>query len=64
MILGIGIDLLSISRLTGLLKRRGTEPFAKRILSSREQDIWKGFLHSEEGTTESWKERERWLAVR
>ncbi len=35
-ILGIGIDLLSVSRFDEMVKRRGVEPVARRILSLQE----------------------------
>jgi holo-[acyl-carrier protein] synthase len=36
MLLGIGIDILSIPRLQGLIARRGAARVAQRICSSRE----------------------------
>ncbi|KAM0791492.1 hypothetical protein ACM66B_005945 [Microbotryomycetes sp. NB124-2] len=36
MILGVGVDLLSIARLRSLVARRGADRFARRILSSAE----------------------------
>lgn len=35
-IIGIGVDLCSMTRLEGVLRRRGVQKFAKRILSHEE----------------------------
>lgn len=39
-IIGIGVDLLALDRIHGLIRRRGLEPFARRILSDRENKIF------------------------
>lgn len=38
-IVGIGVDLLALNRIEGLIKRRGIDPFARRILSEREKSM-------------------------
>ncbi|SCZ88655.1 BZ3500_MvSof-1268-A1-R1_Chr2-1g04551 [Microbotryum saponariae] len=41
MILGIGVDLLHLPRLSSLIKRRGAERFARRILTPLELEQWR-----------------------
>ncbi|KAK4046281.1 hypothetical protein OIV83_006204 [Microbotryomycetes sp. JL201] len=38
MIMGVGVDLLSLVRLRSLIARRGADRLARRILSSTEED--------------------------
>ncbi|GJE84600.1 4'-phosphopantetheinyl transferase [Phanerochaete sordida] len=40
-ILGIGVDVVHVPRIAALIRRRGTEPLAARILSPRELDDWR-----------------------
>lgn len=64
MILGIGVDLLSLSRFRGLINRRGVDRLARRILSNEERKEWGTRLAGgEEG---SWSEQrtEMFLATR
>lgn len=37
--LGVGVDLVSLRRITDLVNRRGIDPLARRILSKREIDL-------------------------
>lgn len=62
-IIGIGIDILHLPRLTKLLTRKinSKTKFAKRILSSIEYEEWLG---REEDSTVTQIEQERWLAIR
>lgn len=55
-ILGIGTDILCLSRLVSLVKRRSMERFATRILSEQEHEQWRSLGSS--------KEQQRFLAVR
>lgn len=40
-ILGIGVDIVSLQRIHGLLKRRPVNRLAQRILSLNEYSLWK-----------------------
>jgi holo-[acyl-carrier protein] synthase len=40
MILGIGVDVLQLSRISDLVRRRGMEKLASRILSPQESQHW------------------------
>jgi holo-[acyl-carrier protein] synthase len=46
MILGIGIDILSLARLQGVIARRGADQLAKRICCFRELDEFHGLTSS------------------
>lgn len=43
MILGIGVDIVHLPRIAALIKRRGPQVLAKRILSSHEHNEFKTF---------------------
>lgn len=62
-IIGIGIDILHLPRLTKILTRtiNSKTKFAKRILSSIEYDEW---LKREKDSVLSQFDQERWLAIR
>jgi len=57
-ILGIGVDLVHIPRITSLLRRRNSERFASKILSAQEYNQWASLGSSEPSA------RPRFLAVR
>jgi hypothetical protein len=57
-ILGIGVDLVHIPRITSLLRRRNPEKFAAKILSAQEYNQWVSLGSSEPSI------RLRFLAVR
>lgn len=57
MLLGVGVDLLHLSRLRQVLSRRDPARLAARILSDQEQAQWKELASSPE-------QSERFLALR
>ncbi|KAL7417774.1 4'-phosphopantetheinyl transferase superfamily [Mrakia frigida] len=61
-ILGYGIDLLHLPRITSLIARRGLAPLSRRILSSSELDLLPSIQSPCSSTSES--EIARFMAVR
>lgn len=60
MIIGIGLDILYLPRLTQLVKRRGVDGLARRILTRNEIDTLKTALDRDGGQGAAI----RYLAVR
>ncbi|RDX53199.1 4'-phosphopantetheinyl transferase [Lentinus brumalis] len=57
-ILGVGVDVLHVSRIFRLLESRSGSRFARRVLSDQEHVIWDGIPASDSAR------RTRFLAVR
>ncbi|KZS97972.1 4'-phosphopantetheinyl transferase [Sistotremastrum niveocremeum HHB9708] len=57
-IVGIGTDILSLTRIHALVQRRSCDHFAKRILSDREARVWETYREVE------LSKKVRFLAVR
>ena len=47
MLLGVGIDILSLARMEGLISRRGADALARRLCSPVEMDMY-GRLQGDE----------------
>jgi phosphopantetheinyl transferase (holo-ACP synthase) len=62
MILGIGVDLLSLARLRGVVARRGADRLAARILSAEEREEWE--KKREDSKWKECKKEEMYLATR
>jgi holo-[acyl-carrier protein] synthase len=61
MILGVGLDILYLPRLTQLAKRRGLDRLSRRILTDQELKVFRG---SYKDSDDSEDRAVRFLAVR